>query len=173
MSTQLNEQIAKDLDAMLSLLLVNTDVAYDSDAFKTELFKDYDTQDIEGLMDYLLGYDKKVVSKPGNMPYIQAGSSTKFFLNNGGFTKIYNDTHEAKQEEKDMQKLIRQEVSLSIDKLINENLDYLATKRRTNNNWKLTIILAIVSIVSLIVSIKSCQVTKSAEPHTAIVPGGR
>lgn len=78
-------------------------------------------------------------------------------IKNGGFAKKHQDEENEKKEVVDFRQLIKQETTLSIDKLINENIDYNRTRTRSNFSFWMTIILAIVSIVSLFVSIRSCQ----------------
>jgi hypothetical protein len=129
----------------------------------------------------------KLPTIPSNFPLVEfrqygggalrATDFTSIFLRDGGFVgehekflKKKEEEAKEKKEEKDFKGMVRQEMSLSIEKLINENIDYRQTKSRANTGYHMSIILALVSIVSLIVSIKSCQVsTSSPKPGVSVV----
>jgi hypothetical protein len=150
MSMELTEQTAKDLDRMLHLLTNNPHGAYDAHELQTTLFREYDTNYVQGFVDFLLSYGRNLVMDVGNLGMLQLGTSTTFFLKNGGFIKILKIQREEKEEEKDLRKLVRQEVVLNIDKLINENIDYAKTKNRSKRSEIYAVTAIVISVIAII-----------------------
>ena len=118
-------------------------------------------------------FDNKYLLRTDSSPKINIFSIFKIsgdgllLLKNGGFIKKEEDENLEKNENSNLKQLIKQETALSIEKLVNENQDYLKTRGRANFSFWTSIILATVSIISLFVSIRSCQLSKSS-PKSSI-----
>ena len=83
----------------------------------------------------------------------------KFLLENEN--KVLDETH--------IKKLIKDELKLSIEKLQEEIASKPKVEKRESSNATMNIILAVVSLISLAVSIRSCQLAKSLQKPSSEV----
>ena len=153
MSLLLNEQGSKDLDSMLSLLIININAAFDNEEFKKELFNDYDIDYIQGYVDFLYYYNQNLISKVGNLGMIQAGSSAKYFLSNGGFTNLYKQKSEQESHKSEVSKLEFEKLKLSVDKLRDEYFELDKSKAQTKKATNSAIVAAVAAALTLILSL--------------------
>ena len=135
--------------------------------YVTRIFPNMDESDITLIQTVMItsGYFEEVYSKSAIHKIFKIYPDVYKRVREIGAEGFLSEHDKDLSEQESFELLIKEQVVLEVNKLRDEFKKMPQVENRKDFNWTVTLVLAAVSVISLIVSIKSCQVTmKSQKP---------
>jgi hypothetical protein len=152
MEFDINEKEAADMDKIVSYLITYDNFG-EAKRFHEEVLPDDQLSYIQGLVDVLISYGRKVIvlaPQGGYYKFIRSGTSAPNFISKGGFTAIYKSLHDKKQQDDFASKLSVENLVLSVNKLRDDLAELPKTKRLAKNAQGWSIAASVATALTLI-----------------------
>ena len=129
---------------------------FDAENIQKELFPNDQVDTVQFLFEFIdtCGINPPI-AKLESETYIYRTVHTKHFLDDGGFTKVHNESLNKAERQNEIENLELQQLRTNVKILTDQHIDYLKDRKRfIRNEWALWIGI-LLSLIAIIISISS------------------